>query len=485
MLERCDKYPAEDEGNGVFTVSELSDAIRQSLESEFPLVRVIGEITNFTAHSSGHFYLTLRDETCRLGVVIFSRNTANVDFPPENGMTAVACGRISHYGGGGRTQLIAVSLRKAGEGELELNKRRLLAKLRDEGLTDPGIKKEIPRYPGRIAVITSPEGAAINDIRRTLARRWPLAETILLPAAVQGADAGSSISEAFKQLEGMAGIDVVILARGGGSAEDLWTFNTEGVARAVARCMFPVVTGIGHEIDTTVCDYVADLSSATPTAAAEVVTPDSSDVRRGLDLLLEKIASLCSEDARQRLERIEFMMRSSAFPAIEYLLDRSRLEVDDRIARIGKWLDGVLKSGRSGTDDLESVLKTLAPELIRDAEGLLARLSERIAGLSPAGCARVNRERLEMLVNKARMITEGDASYIRSDLEAKVRAMKNLGPREVLGRGYTYCTGIDAGTIIGSVDELEEGARISVNFFDGIAGCLVESRRKDAEWPRR
>ncbi len=485
MMESRDKHLPVEEADDIFTVSELSDAIRQSLESEFPHVRVMGEITNFTAHSSGHFYLTLRDETSRLGVVIFSRNTGNVDFAPENGTTAVASGRISHYGGGGRTQLIAVSLRRAGEGELELSKRRLLARLMEEGLTDPGIKKDLPIYPERIAVITSPGGAAIKDIRRTLGRRWPLAETVLLPAAVQGEEAGSSIVEAFGLLDEMEGIDVVILARGGGSAEDLWTFNTEAVARAVAGCRFPVVTGIGHEIDTTVCDYVSDVRAATPTAAAEVASPDSADVRRVAGVLVEKIESLCSAYARQRLERVEFILRSSAFPAIEHALDRSRLELGDRFERLGEWRSAVAESGRSRVVDLGDRLRSLIIGAMRGTEGSVAGLSERLAGLSPAGGVEARRERLEKLVNTARMMTEGNSSSVRSELYGKLRALKSLGPREVLGRGYTYCTAEDGSTIIGSVDELEEGGRISVNFYDGDAGCVVESKRKDARWRRR
>ena len=485
MLESRDNHLPGEETDDIFTVSELSDAIRQSLESEFPHIRVMGEITNFTAHSSGHFYLTLRDETSRLGVVVFSRNTGNVDFAPENGMTAIASGRVSHYGGGGRTQLIAVSLRRAGEGELELSKRRLLARLMEEGLTDPGLKRDLSTYPERIAVITSPGGAAIKDIRRTLGRRWPLARVILIPAAVQGEAAGNSIVEAFGSLEEMEGVDVVILARGGGSTEDLWTFNTEAVARAVAGCRFPVVTGIGHEIDTTVCDYVSDISAATPTAAAEVASPDSADVRRTVGVFVEKITSLCSADARQRLDRVEFIMRSSAFPAIEHALDRSRLELGDRLERLIEWRGNIAESGRSRVFDLGDRLQALITGAMRGTEGTVSGLSERLAGLSPAGGVEARRERLEKLVNTVRMRTEGNSSSVRSELYGKLRALKSLGPREVLGRGYTYCTAEDGSTILGSVEELEMGGRISVNFYDGDAGCLVESRRKDARWRRR
>ena len=484
-MESRDNHLPMEETDDIYTVSELSDAIRQSLESDFPNVTVLGEIANFTAHSSGHFYFTLRDESSRLGVVIFSRSTHNVDFAPEDGMTAVASGRISHYGGGGRTQLIAASLRRAGEGELELGKRRLLAMLMDEGLTDPARKRELPRYPEKIAIITSPGGAAIKDICRTLDRRWPLAETELVPAAVQGDAAGSSIVDAFDTVNEMEDIDVVILARGGGSAGDLWTFNTEPVARAVAGCRFPVVTGIGHEIDTSVCDYVSDMSAATPTAAAEVTSPDAADVRRMVSGTLEKIASLASVEAKRRLERMEFILRSAAFPAIEHTLDRLRLDLNDRADRLGDWRAAVADTGRSRVQDLGERLRSIIMESLHIEKSGLAGLSERIARLSPAGGVEARRERLEKLVNTARIITEGGSSAGRSDLYGKIRTLRGLGPVEVLGRGYTYCTAEDGSTIIGSVDELEEGGRISVNFYDGDAGCLVESRRKDAKWQRR
>lgn len=485
MLESRDNHLPGEETDDIYTVSELSDAIRQSLESDFPQVTVLGEIANFTAHSSGHFYLTLRDESSRLGVVIFSRNTRNVDFAPENGMTAVATGRISHYGGAGKTQLIAVSLRRAGEGELELGKRRLLAMLMEEGLTDPDRKRELPRYPERIAVITSPGGAAVKDIMQTLDRRWPLAETVVVPAAVQGEAAVGSITDAFEIVNGMEDIDAVILARGGGSAGDLWTFNSEAVARAVAGCRFPVVTGIGHEIDTSVCDYVSDMSAATPTAAAEVVSPDAGEVRRMVDSMLDRISSLASVDARRRLDRVEFMLRSSAFPSIEHALDRLRLELGDRIDRLAEWRDSLADSGSDRIMELGERLRKQMVESIHVADGELSGLSERLARQTPAGGVEARRERLEKLLNTTRILAEGGSSAGRADLYGKIRTLRGLGPKEVLGRGYTYCTTEDGHTIIGSVDELEEGGRISVNFYDGDAGCLVESRRKDGQWQRR
>ena len=484
-MEIPDNHLLAEETDDLYTVSEISDAIRQALESEFPAVRVLGEITNFTAHSSGHFYLTLRDPSSRLGVVVFSRNTANMDFAPEDGMTAVASGRISHYGAGGRTQLIATSLRRAGEGEFELARRRLLAKLMEEGLTDPGRKRDLPAYPERIAVVTSPEGAAVRDIRRTLARRWPLAEVLLVPAAVQGETAAASIVGAFKEIGRMDEIDIVILARGGGSSEDLWTFNKEPVARAVAGCGRPVVTGIGHEIDWTVCDFVSDVRGATPTAAAELAVPDSGEVRVSIGVAGERLAELCREGARRRLERVEFIMRSSAFPALENSVDRWRLEAADRLGRLDGWKYALVESESTAIESLGSRLGAVMREIAGGTGKKISALSERLAGRSPSGSIDAGRERLAKLEMSVRLTSGGKLQSRRSDLDGKVRTLKGLGPREVLGRGYTYCTDGSGGRIIGSVDELTEGEGISVNFFDGEAGCRVESRRKDARWRQK
>jgi exodeoxyribonuclease VII large subunit len=400
-------------------------------------------------------------------------------------MTAVASGRISHYGGGGRTQLIAVSLRQAGEGDLELNKRRLLARLMEEGLTDPSRKRELPRFPARIAVLTSPEGAAIEDIRRTLGRRWPVAEVVLLPIAVQGDSATASIVGAFGRLRRMDSIDTAILARGGGSAADLWAFNDEAVARAVADCAVPVVTGIGHEIDTSVCDYVSDLSAATPTAAAEMATPDAAEVGKEVGNLVRRIGELCSRDARQRLERVEFIMRSSAFPAIEHALERSRLSLDDRLDRLSGWRSGLPGAGEAAVEGLTDRLRLQMADSMMASSGTLSRLTERLAGITPAGGVEARLERLGKLLNSARLLTEGRLSSSRANLLGKTRTLRSLGPGEVLGRGFTYCTGEEDGRIIGRVEELGKGENISVNFLDGTAGCLVKSRRKDSRWRQR
>jgi exodeoxyribonuclease VII large subunit len=334
-------------------------------------------------------------------------------------------------------------------------------------------------------VITSPEGAALKDIRRTVERRWPIAEMVLLPAAVQGDAAGPEIVAAFEKLEDLSGIDAVILARGGGSAEDLWIFNTEKVARSVARCTYPVVTGIGHEIDTTVCDFVSDLVAPTPTAAAEMIIPESTDVRRIIETSVERIAELCSAQSRRRLERVEFMMRSSAFPAIEHALDLSIHELEDRLNRIFQQRENLY---RSRLDKLSSMSREIEASIVRNirkSELCYISVGERLGILSPAGLLGTGRERLGKLIESARLLIEGKSSTLSSDINGKLRALKGLGPREVLGRGYAYCTSAEGDTIVGSIADVEEGSRITVNFVDGDAGCLVESRRKDGRWLRR
>jgi exodeoxyribonuclease VII large subunit len=273
--------PPPDDSEDIYTVTEISEAITQSLESDFPAVRVIGEIANFKAHTSGHLYFSLRDKSNLLRAVVFRRYVEALPFGPDNGMLVIATGRISHYGGGGQTQIVAYRLTPAGRGGMELEFRSLLKKLMREGLTASERKRGIPPYPARFVVITSETGAVIRDILDTLKRRWPVAEILHIGVAVQGPRAVPTIVKAFERANRLEEIDAVILARGGGSIEDLWAFNSEEVARAVAGSVHPVICGIGHEIDTTIADYVADVRAATPTAAAELAAPSMERIVSG------------------------------------------------------------------------------------------------------------------------------------------------------------------------------------------------------------
>lgn len=259
------------------TVSQVNTYIKALMDGSAPLknIYVTGEISNFKYYySSGHMYFTLKDENSQLKAVMFASYASRLRFEPENGLKVICRGRVSVYEKNGDYQLYAEDMQPDGLGALSLAYEKLKEKLFSEGVCSSEIKKPLPKYPRRIGVITSGVGAAVQDIKNITARRYPLAELVIAHTAVQGEKAAPDIVRSLSLLDGFGDIDVIIVGRGGGSAEDLWAFNTEEVARAVIACKTPVVSAVGHESDFTICDYVADLRAPTPSAAAEIVCPD-------------------------------------------------------------------------------------------------------------------------------------------------------------------------------------------------------------------
>ncbi len=469
----------------IYTVTEISDAIRQHLESEFHDVSVLGEIANFKTHTSGHLYFSLRDGGNALRAVIFKRNAARIGFEPENGQLVVAKGGISHYGGSGQTQLIARTLLPAGRGMMEIEYRRLLQELIDEGLTAAARKRPIPVYPARIALVTSATGAVIRDMTETIGRRWPLAKLLHLCVDVQGPRAEISIVRAFEMTNGLEDVDLVILARGGGSVEDLWTFNRETVARAVAGSRHPVITGIGHEIDTTICDHVSDLRATTPAAAAEMATPDSSETRGRIDSLIRRLSTLYRRGAERRLGMLEFMMLSSSFPAIEHGLERAELRFADAISRLDDLIADATISARSELDRLLLRLGASTEDLARLLDGLLANASRRLTGVDPRAGILVERGSLERISSIIGVRTVTGIEMKRRAVSELSRMLDGLNPVTVLRRGYTYCTGPEEEGIITRTGDIAPGDEMMVHFYDGGAFCTVDRTRKGRSWRRK
>jgi exodeoxyribonuclease VII large subunit len=275
-----------------WSVTDLTRYLRDVLESDELLqdVWVQGEVSNFSRPSSGHLYFTLKDRGAALRCVMWRNSAMRQEYQPLDGEAIEVHGAISIYEAGGQYQLYADQFRPVGEGALFQEFLRLKARLEAEGLFDPARKREIPRWPRWIGIVTSPTGAALRDILNTLRRRYPLAEVILAPTPVQGDEAPPAICAALQEINRLAQPDVILLARGGGSIEDLWAFNDERVARAIAASAIPVITGVGHETDFTIADFVADLRAPTPTAAAELATPNQGDLRLGIDDLSERLA---------------------------------------------------------------------------------------------------------------------------------------------------------------------------------------------------
>lgn len=290
------------------TVTQLTRYIKYRIDNDVNLNEVFlkGEISNFKAHSRGHYYFTLKDDGSRINAIMFASSTKKIKFIPSDGMKVLVTGKISVFEANGGYQIYVNDMLEDGVGNLYIAFEQLKKKLEEEGLFDPSIKKKIPKIPRKIGVVTAPTGAAIKDIISTIKRRWPLAEIYLFPTLVQGEDAKEDI---VRQIKNSANydLDTLIVGRGGGSIEDLWAFNEEIVARAIYECQTPVISAVGHEIDFTIADFVADLRAPTPTGAAEMAVPDIRDVRQLLNQMNIRLNKAVTNDIKRYRERLTFL----------------------------------------------------------------------------------------------------------------------------------------------------------------------------------
>jgi exodeoxyribonuclease VII large subunit len=295
------------------TVSEITKQIKQSLEDEFSQVSVIGEISNFKAHNSGHWYFNLKDSDALISCTMWRGYNNYVFFTPQDGMKVIVNGKLSVYPPRGTYQVDVRSMKPAGVGELQAAFEMLKQKLAEEGLFDAPHKKKIPAFPQKIGIVTAADGAAFKDMISVAERRYPLAELVITPARVQGTGSAETIVDGIMRLNSLGDVDVIIIARGGGSIEDLWAFNEEIVARAVYNSRIPVISGVGHEIDFTIADFVADLRAPTPSAAMELATPDKDDIFAFIDDFSYNSTLKISELCRKGRKRLSSVLSSYGF----------------------------------------------------------------------------------------------------------------------------------------------------------------------------
>ncbi len=347
----------------ILRVSELTDYLRQVLESDAILqdLWVTGEISNFSRPSSGHLYFTLKDNDAAVRCVMWRYAASRLSFTPRDGVAVEAHGSMGIYEVQGQVQLYVDTLTPAGEGALYQEYLRLKAKLETEGLFDPETKRPLPTLPKRIGIVTSPTGAALQDMLNTIRRRFPIAEVILSPTSVQGVDAPPNIVEALQRLNREVHPDVILIGRGGGSIEDLWAFNDETVARAVAASEAPIVSGVGHETDFTLTDFAADLRAPTPTAAAEMTTPDKLELLAQVTELANQhtsiLKSLISE-LRWEIGQLQFnLIRLSP----EHTIDSFRQRLDETITRLERSAVVKLEREKLRLENLQQSLKSLNP----------------------------------------------------------------------------------------------------------------------------
>jgi len=387
-----------DQEPNTWTVGDLTTYIRELFELDYRLhdIRVEGEVSNFTRARSGHLYFTLKDESAQLKCVMWRSNAERLRFRPSDGDAIVASGHISVYEAAGAYQLYARSLSPAGRGDLALAFERLKQRLEEEGLFDPEVKQPLPRFPRKIGVVTSADAAALRDILHVLRRRSPFVSVLIAPALVQGEQAPFQIVRSLQWLDARDDVDTIIVARGGGSIEDLWAFNDEGVARAIFAAHHPVVSGVGHETDFTIADFVADVRAPTPSAAAELAAPDVAELRPYVQTLGTAVRRHMHTILEQGHWQVKSLVRSLRHLGPQARLAGSRQQVDGLAGRLEQAISRHLERQRGR-------LKMARARL--DAVGPLATLSR--------GYAIVRREENGHIVRSVGDVVAGDRLRVR------------------------------------------------------------------------
>jgi len=494
--------------NAAISVSQLTGWIADALDDALPnTLHVVGELSNFKRHGSGHLYFTLKDDRSELACVMWRSAAGKLKFRPEDGMSVVLSGNVAVFERAGRYQFYVRSIVPKGAGALELAFRQLREKLAAEGLFDPSHKKSLPRFPNRIGVITSSTGAAVRDITTTLARRYPIAEIVLLPVAVQGPSAAGEVAAAITRLNRLAQstgaatgkIDVIIVGRGGGSIEDLWAFNEETVARAIHASRIPIISAVGHETDTTIADLVADVRAATPTAAAEIAAPDAADIgdeleyrrshlNRGLRHALELARSHLARIAQRHLwskPQSIIETRQRAVTDLDRDLKRAardRLTALDRRVHRAQLLLNQIDPHRSVSAaarrliDLQHRLRFAIQTTIAGGRRKTELSSQRLASaLLPSHVIKPRRD----AVSKAQTSLNLSAIHHVGELAQRLRTsearLAALDYRATLNRGFSITRRSKTDRIVRGAGELSEGDRIVTRLAEGEVHSRVEN----------
>ncbi len=433
----------------VLTVSQLNARARRLLEEVFPAVWVEGELSNLARPSSGHLYFTLKDSGAQVRCALFRQNAARVRMDLRDGLLVRARGRVSLYEGRGDYQMILDAVEPAGDGALRQAFEALKARLQAEGLFAAERKRPLPSHPTRIGVITSPSGAAVRDIISVFGRRAPFIELVISPTAVQGREAAPQIVQALERAD-RAGFDALILARGGGSLEDLWPFNEEMVARAVAACRTPVISAVGHETDVSISDFVADVRAPTPSAAAELLSPDT----RAMLQQLQRSHRQLQQCMKVRLERERLRLDA---------LRRRLRHPGERLAQQSQRLD-----------ELELRLRRAWQQRMDLRRQQLASLHGRLQQQHPERLLRLLEERLEQMRQRLPRAMQLRLAQHRQQLESAAQSLHLISPLATLGRGYSIL--LDSqGHAVRRPQDTQPGQRLQARLAEGSLNLRVEA----------
>jgi exodeoxyribonuclease VII large subunit len=440
-----------DNQRDIYNVTRLNREVRAVLEGSFPTIWLQGEISNFACPASGHMYLSIKDIHSQVRCAMFKNKNRFLKFEPENGAEVLVRANVSLYEGRGEFQLIIEQMELAGEGGLQRAYEELKQKLFKEGLFEEEHKQTLPNMPKTIGIITSPTGAAIRDIMSVLKRRYPACNIIVYPVIVQGEGAAEQITTMLKTVEKRNECDVIILSRGGGSIEDLWAFNNETLARAIFDCSLPVVSGIGHEIDFTIADFVADQRAATPSAAAELVSPDQMHIKQTVSLQKNRLIQILQASLNTLKQNISHMEKRLPHPATQLQNHAQRL--DALSARIDHSIKSTIAIQNHRLHEQQSTLNKHSP---------VQKLQFYI-------------ERSEQMHQRLQQATNHHYQNLNAQIQTVARALNAVSPLATLNRGYSIVQKYDNQEIVRNAKQLIPGDEVLTRFARGQAKCTVNT----------
>ena len=433
----------------IVTVSELTGLLRASIEEQFSDIWLEGEISNLRAPGSGHVYCTLKDKTSQIRAVLFRSSAVRLRFALQEGMQVIVRGRLTVYEPRGEYQIVLDTVEPKGIGALQLAFEQLKERLAAEGLFDQGKKKSIPAFPLTVGIVTSLTGAAIQDILVVLRRRWPTLHILIAPVQVQGESAGRQIAEALVGLNELGSVDVIIVGRGGGSSEDLWSFNEEIVVRAIAASHVPVVSAVGHEVDMTLADFVSDFRAPTPSAAAEVVVPVLAEIVERLRELKVRTGQVMLRRCDSERQRLDASIRGVI--DVRFRLQEASQRTDDMVDRLREMVQQLLTSWRERVYEVQRDLSDLNPILaIKQGLATIPQFSKRL---------------------------EGQMGVIMAQHHHRVHAtlaqINTLSPLAILGRGYSILHMVPTGQVLHRAKDVGVGQELEAQLASGRLNCVV------------
>tara|TARA_R110002050_G_scaffold9504_1_gene33024 strand:+ start:168077 stop:169585 length:1509 start_codon:yes stop_codon:yes gene_type:complete len=482
----------------IYAVSRLVREARVALEGSFQLVWVEGEISNLAMPGSGHVYFTLKDEAAQVRCAMFKTRNRNVRFTPKNGMQVLVRVRVTLYEGRGEFQLVVEHMEEAGSGALQHAYEALKHRLGEEGLFDQAYKKPLPSLPTSIGIVSSPDGAAVHDILTVLNRRFPAARVILYPVAVQGSDSAKQIVQAINLANTRQECDVLIISRGGGSLEDLWSFNDENLARAIFACDIPVISAVGHEVDFTIADFVADVRAPTPSAAAELAVPDSIQCLAKIQSHSRRLHLLMTHRLQNERRHLHYLQQRLPQPQVtireqmqklvrlQQQLKRNCLHIlNDKRQKLDYW-SVRLKHPQQKIEIQHYKIETLTGRLQQAIQQKQEKIQTRVKDLNqrlqlkvPLPMINHQQDRVELLLKQLDVAIQKKITQYKANLGQQIRTLAAVSPLSTLERGYSIATRMDSGRVLHRADDAKPQEHINVRLGQGQLVCEVKEVKNE------